>query len=350
MQAACGRLFFVSVVGWSVVCGCDSGDSPSDGASGSASGGTTTGSGGTNASASGSGGAAGTTPGTAGSGAAAGTDAGGSGGGGAQGGANATAGSSGSPQSGGTSASGGPATGGTGGAAGGTSGTGSPCAGKSYKLCEDFEGGNATTLPAGWTSFKGYGDASPQDQTITSVEFHTGAKALQSNSAQKGISRIQKDLAPLGPTASKHWGRVFYKVKSPVAKNPSNVLHVTFVSLMGTTENRVVDIVEQQNSNVHQWLFNNPNDQGGKASAYNWAFDADWHCAEWFVDVGAKSYRFFSDEEEVTELAFTGVDNQMSDYEQIIVGATHYQSDTLSEPFVMWFDDLALDDAQIGCK
>jgi hypothetical protein len=205
-------------------------------------------------------------------------------------------------------------------------------------------------LPTGWTSFKGYGASSPQDQTITTAQFHSGTKALQSNSAQKGISRIQKDLTPLGATASKHWGRVFYKVKFPAAKNPSNVLHVTFVSLLGTTENRVVDIVEQANSNVHQWLFNNPNDQGGKASSYDWTFDADWHCAEWFVDVGAKSYRFFSDAEEVKEIAFTGQDNQMSDYKAIIVGATHYQEDKLSEPFVMWFDDLAIHDTQVGCK
>jgi len=328
--------------------GCDSGDSSPNGPSGGAS---PNGGGGATNSTAVSGGAAGSAAGSASSGAGSPTGGGGQGGGVAQGGAS---GSAGSGPAGGTSssagaASGGAASGGAGGS-GGTSSGSSPCSGKSYKLCEDFEGGSDTMLPAGWTSFKGYGTASPQDQTVSSTQFHTGTKALQSNSAQKGISRIQKDLTPLGATASKHWGRVFYKVKSPAAKNPSNVLHVTFVSLMGTTENRVVDIVEQQNSNVHQWLFNNPNDQGGKASSYNWTFDADWHCAEWFVDVGAKSYRFFSDAKEVTELAFTGVDNQMSDYKSIIVGATHYQSDTLSEPFVMWFDDLAIDDAQIGCK
>jgi len=340
MRVTLGSLLSLSsVLGSMLVSGCDSGDSSSNGSSGgnAAAGGGTSGSSGTSPA----------TAGTSGSTAGASPTAG-QGNGGGQGG------TSGSGQSGGSSSTagstaGGSSNGGAGGS-GGTSGGGSPCAGKTYKLCEDFEGGSETTLPTGWTSFKGYGTASPQDQTITSTQFHTGAKALQSNSAQKGISRIQKDLTPLGATASKHWGRVFYKVKSPAAKNPSNVLHVTFVSLMGTTENRVVDIVEQQNSNVHQWLFNNPNDQGGKASAYNWTFDGDWHCAEWFVDVGAKSYRFFSDAKEVTELAFTGVDNQMSDYKSIIVGATHYQSDTLSEPFVMWFDDLAIDDAQIGCK
>ncbi|RYZ08195.1 MAG: hypothetical protein EOO73_09025 [Myxococcales bacterium] len=171
-----------------------------------------------------------------------------------------------------------------------------------------------------------------------------------SNSAQKGISRIQKDLTGLGATASKHWGRIFYKVKSPAAQNPSNYFHVTFVSLLGTSENRVVDTVSEPASNVHQWLFNNPNDKGGAASSYDWMWDANWHCAEWFVDVGAKSYRFFSDSKEVTEIALTGGDNQMSDYKSLIIGATHYQDDALPAPFVVWFDDLAIADTQIGCQ
>lgn len=305
---------------------CGSSDPPQGGAAGTMSGGTANGGG--SAGSTMVGGANGVGGGTAGS-----AGAGGGTGGvpvGGQAGAAAAGGSSGS-----------------GGASGG--GSGSPCSGKAYKLCEDFESGALGALPTGWTSFMGYGPASPQDQTLTVSEFHSGKQALQSNSAQKGISRIQKDLTALGTTASKHWGRIFYKVKSPAAKNPANVLHVTFLSLLGTSENRVVDIVEQQNSNVHQWLFNNPDDQGGTMSSYDWTFDSAWHCAEWFVDVSAKTYRFFSDAKEVTEIGFAGQDNQMSDYKTIIVGATHYQSDTLSEPFVVWFDDLAIDDMQIGC-
>lgn len=323
--------------------GCDTGDS-SPGAGGSGGGGSLGGGGAAGAVAAGGGGAAGSTAGMSSSSAGSST-AGGAGGvsAGGTGGASAGASTGGAGAAGVAGSAGAAGSSGSGGAAGGSA----PCA---HKLCEDFESGSESTLPSGWTSFKGYGAASPQDQTITTAQFHSGAKALQSNSAQKGISRIQKDLTPLGATASKHWGRIFYKVKSPAAKNPSNVLHVTFIGLLGMTENRVVDIVEQANSNVHQWLFNNPNDQGGKASSYSWTFDADWHCAEWFVDVGAKSYRFFSDAKEVTEIAFTGQDNQMSDYKAIIVGATHYQEDKLSEPFVVWFDDLAIDDTQIGCQ
>jgi len=281
--------------------------------------------------------------------------AGGGGGGSMNGGAPATGGSAGSSSAGnsgggGLSGGGGASGGGPNGGGSNGGGASSSCSGKTYKLCEDFENGSVGSLPTGWTSFKGYGDASPQDQTLSSDEFHSGGKALMSNSAQFGVSRIQKDISALGATASKHWGRIFYKVKSPAAKDPANYLHVTFVSLFGASENRVVDTVSMTNSNTHQWLFNNPNDQGGTASKYDWTFDAAWHCAEWFVDVGTKSYRFFSDAQEVKELAFVGQDNQMSNYKTLIVGATHYQKDTLSGPFIVWFDDLAIDDAQIGCQ
>jgi hypothetical protein len=172
--------------------------------------------------------------------------------------------------------------------------------------------------------------------------------ALKSSSLAKGQNRIQKSLSTLGATASKHWGRIFYKVDSPVTKPSSGVLHVTWVGLLGSGENRVVDTVENTEG-AHQWLYNNPDDTGGLGSAYDWIYDAAWHCAEWYVDVSAKQYRFFSDSKEVTSIGFTGKDDaQMSNYTSVIVGATFYQEPPA--PFVMWFDDLAIDDAQIGCQ
>lgn len=61
------------------------------------------------------------------------------------------------------------------------------------------------------------------------------------------------------------------------------------------------------------------------------------------------SYRFFSDSTEVTQIGFTNKTNsQMTPYKAIIVGAEFYQMP--STPFVVWFDDLAIDDNQIGCR
>jgi len=239
----------------------------------------------------------------------------------------------------------------TGGAGGGVAGG---CAGKSYKLCGDFESSTAGAVPTGWTSFQGYnGKIGATDQAVATDAAHSGSKALKSIAASQGTARVQKALSSLGATASKHWGRLFYKVQSPSAVDPSHVLHTTFVSMMGgSAENRIVDTVETQNAHTHQWLFNTPDDACCTSSSYDWTFDDAWHCAEWYVDLTTKSYRFFSDSKEVTQLAFSNRSASQipSSYDKIILGATYYQTDTLSGPFTMWIDDLAIDDAQIGCQ
>lgn len=288
-------------------------------------------------------GQAGTTP-TAGV-----TAVGGSGVGGSSAGTGSSAGSAGSSSAGagggavgGASGSGNGGSSGSGGSGGGTSGA---C---THKLCEDFESGTTGALSDGWTKLKGYGAGAATDVGLSGDAFRSGKQALKSSSMATGQTRAQRSLAALGATASKHWGRIFYKVQSPATKPSSGVLHVTFVGLMGNSENRVVDIVENTQGK-HQWLYNNPDDKGSLGSSYDWTFDDAWHCAEWFVDVGAKSYKFFSDSKEVPSIGFTGKnDAQMSDYKSIIVGAEFYQMPPT--PFVMWFDDLAIDDTQVGCQ
>ena len=317
------------LVGASVACSVD--DEPALGGSGTGNGGSagasvgqagTTNVAGVNA----QGGSGGGSAGTSSSAGAAGTSVGGAGGNSAGAGGN----------------SGGSAGSGTGGSAGAAPGA---C---THKLCEDFETGATGALSDGWTKLKGYGAGAASDVGLAGDQFHSGKQALKSSSMATGQTRAQRSLSALGATASKHWGRIFYKVQSPATKPSSGVLHVTFVGLMGNSENRVVDIVENTQGK-HQWLYNNPDDNGSLGSAYDWTFDDAWHCAEWFVDVGAKSYKFFSDSKEVPSIGFTGKnDAQMSDYKSIIVGAEFYQMPPT--PFVMWFDDLAIDDKQVGCQ
>ena len=243
----------------------------------------------------------------------------------------------------GGAAGGGGAAAGTGGAAGGTT---SGCA---YKLCENFESGSVGALPTGWTAYNGYGNDAMKGVALASDQAHSGTMSLKSSSMVPGEERIQKSLAALGATANKHWGRIFYKVQSPAPKTSGGVyFHTTMVALEGTTENRVVDSVQSPDG-THQWIYNVPDDSCCTGSTYDWTFDANWHCAEWYVDVTTKSYRFFTDSTEVTSLAFTNNANaKMSSYTAIVVGSIFYQ--TPPSPFVLWLDDLAINDAQIGCK
>jgi len=272
--------------------------------------------------------------------------AGGSGGGGTGG---AQGGRGGAGGAGGRRGSGGAGVGGTTGTGGSGGSPTSACAGKPYKLCEDFETGTAGAIPTGWTSLNGYGTDSMRGVGLATDQFHSGAMALKSSSMAPGQQRVQRSLSALGATATKHWGRIFYKVISPSPK-PANgqVIHVTMTALMGTTENRIVDTVEQSNG-THQWLFNIPDDSCCTGSSYNWSFDNAWHCAEWYVDVSAQAYRFFSDGMEVTQIGFTGKSGaRMSSYTSLGVGAIFYQNPP--SPFTIWFDDLAIDDSQIGCQ
>ncbi len=246
-------------------------------------------------------------------------------------------------------AGGGSSGGGTGGASGdgSDSGAAAGCAGKSYKLCEDFESGTVGGVPTGWTVLRGY-SATRGNVGLAKDEFHSGSMSLKSDSMETGMDRVQRSLATLGTTATKHWGRIFYKVGSPPPTPNSGVIHITFAALEGTTENRVVDTVVATNG-THQWLFNIPDDSCCTGSSYDWSFDASWHCAEWNIDVGAESFRFFSDGKEVTQLAFTGrAGAKMSDYMSIGLGTIFYQMPP--SHVVVWFDDLAIDDNQIGCE
>ncbi len=123
----------------------------------------------------------------------------------------------------------------------------------------------------------------------------------------------------------------------------------------GGQEDRIVDTVEAQGNHTHQWLFNIPDDGCCTSSQYSWTFDAAWHCAEWYVDLTTKSFRFFSDSVEVKALKFTNrtASEIPASYTALILGATYYQGDTLTGPFTMWIDDLAINDAQsgqIGCN
>lgn len=278
------------------------------------------------------------------------------------GGAMAGSGGSGGMTTTGTGGTGGAATSGSGGAGidggagGGTvtdgsSGDGAPagagCAGKSYKLCDDFETGAVGAIPTGWTALRGF-SGQRGGIGLANDQFHSGSMAVKGDSMSTGQDRIQKSLTGLGATAAKHWGRIFYKVQAPAPKPKSGVIHITFTALEGTTENRVVDTVVST-AGTHQWLFNIPDDSCCTSSPYNWTFDEAWHCAEWNVDVAAESFRFFSDGKEVTQLAFTGKTNsKMSNYTSIGVGTLFYQ--TPPTPVVVWFDDLAIDDNQIGCQ
>jgi hypothetical protein len=247
------------------------------------------------------GGSGGGASGRGGGGSGGGGDAGSAGRGGAGGSAgNGSAGSSGSAGNGSAGRGGG---GGAG--AGGASGTagiggGSLCAAGRFLLCEGFEGPVGNTPPAGWTR---QGNA-----TIADDQAARGAHALKlTPAADKGYGFFVYGNAEAFGAA--HWGRLFYRVQTPP---PDAFVHATMAAYqgdgpgIGASTFRVADTVKMAApTSTHQFLFNvqiTGDREFGKGSPYNWSFDGNWHCAEWFVDGANQAYQFYFDGSEVTQI------------------------------------------------
>jgi hypothetical protein len=180
-----------------------------------------------------------------------------------------------------------------------------------------------------------------------------------------GPRRIVHALSTLGASAGKHWGRIFFKVAMPAPVAPSGtVIHSSLVALSGQSpidnvgiEARVVDTVENDRGK-YQFLYNvQPSSRAefGTGAPYDWSYDGAWHCAEWNVAYDTQSYRFFLDGTEVTAIRidkgagnYPGIEIP-SAYDSISIGWINYQN-APNGGFEAWFDDLAIDDAQIGCN
>jgi hypothetical protein len=302
------------------------------------------------------GGSGGGASGRGGGGSGGGGDAGSAGRGGAGGSAgNGSAGSSGSAGNGSAGRGGG---GGAG--AGGASGTagiggGSLCAAGRFLLCEGFEGPVGNTPPAGWTR---QGNA-----TIADDQAARGAHALKlTPAADKGYGFFVYGNAEAFGAA--HWGRLFYRVQTPP---PDAFVHATMAAYqgdgpgIGASTFRVADTVKMAApTSTHQFLFNvqiTGDREFGKGSPYNWSFDGNWHCAEWFVDGANQAYQFYFDGSEVTQIRIqNGAGNTGSGsnethlpmmFNDFRVGWTTYQ--TAPPGFTAWIDEVAIDGQRIGC-
>ncbi|HWP08612.1 MAG TPA: hypothetical protein VNN72_22880 [Polyangiaceae bacterium] len=359
------------------VAACTDGASLEDGGAGKSSAGKsgagaggTAGSSGTSAGRAGGGGASAGKSG-AGAGGAAGSSA-------ASGGASTTGGAAGSPTSGGTSSgtagatagrgggggatSGGATSGGTGsgtaGASdggmgdGGTPGTTGGCAGRDLLICEDFESTNVGSVPSGWTR---HGDLA----AVSDEDKHGGARALRLGAAANSERRIYHDAAVLG---SAHWGRIYYKVETPV---PDAFVHSTMVSLTGdgpqngNSDYRPIDTIKQAKNTPdvggrHNFIFNVQiigSSEFGTETNYDYTFDAKWHCAEYHIQASNQSYELYLDGAKILGFEHGAGNYDDSDipnvFDEIRVGWINYQS--ASPGFTAWIDDVAFDDMRIGC-
>jgi hypothetical protein len=276
------------------------------------------------------------------------------GGGNARGGT-ATGGSTGGRASGGMT-SGGATAGGkaSGGAAtGGVPGTSeSGCADKDYLICEDFESTDVGDVPEGWTR---HGDLAG----VSDDAAKAGKHALKLRPTNNSERRIYHSAVLLG---SAHWGRIHYKVLTPV---PDAFVHSTLVSFTGDaptrgpSEFRTVDTVKQavdtrDVGSKHQYLYNvqvTGSSEFAREGPYDQEFENVWHCVEYHIDASTQSFALYVDGEE--ELSFENGAGEYDrseipdEFDQLRVGWVNYQS--APPGFTAWIDEIAFDDERIGC-
>jgi polyisoprenoid-binding protein YceI len=212
-------------------------------------------------------------------------------------------------------------------------------------FCLDFEDVAPGTIPTGFTK-EGTGIDVVQGQ-----EARSGTRSVKFTSTNYANSGYFKKASVTG----KHWGRLYYKMKTPVP-NINSWLHGTFVAARsGSAEFRFVDTV-QEASGKHQYLYNVEPGDIALQGAYAYQFDNAWVCTEWYVDNQTQTYRFFRNGE---ELAFSrngtttnatnlpGFAPVPATLDWLGFGFRSYQQSSGVEG---WLDDVALSTERIGCN
>lgn len=231
--------------------------------------------------------------------------------------------------------------------------TGDSCAGHSYLLCESFEDTEPGDIPAGW-------ERRGDEVYVSDESVHLGNKALKLDRKISWERRIARNADVLGPT---HWGRIYYRVELPV---PDAFVHSTMVSatgvgpLNGPSEYRFIDTVKQavdtpDVGSRHNWIYNvQPENVGewGRETSYDWQFDGEWHCLEYFVDSVNQAFQLFYDGTEALSFSDGPGNYDRTDlpstFDELRIGWTNYQD--APPGFVAYIDDIAFDSDRIGCN
>ena len=193
---------------------------------------------------------------------------------------------------------------------------------------------------------------------------HTGKKSLRMEPAVNGARTITLKGEILTQLGGEHWGRLYFKVKSPAPSPDTGVIHSTIVSGTATSPSakdpidvRMLGSVEN-NKGMFQYLYNvqprTKRPEFGKGGSYKNKYSDEWTLAEWYVDYATQTYRLFINGEEIPDVAlhkgadkFEGVEIPAV-FETLTFGWNNYQK--AGTGFTVWIDDIALAKDRIGTR
>jgi hypothetical protein len=233
-----------------------------------------------------------------------------------------------------------------------------PLAGRSSPgliLSDDFESTPVGAIPVGFTKTGEIG--------VEEGVAHSGKRALRIEPAVRGgrfISLAPDKVAALG---GEHWGRLYFKVKTPTPLPTGRLIHATLVDGKGISPlaNDLIDVrlatLLFYPSGDFGWFYNvqppNGRKEFGPKSATMQKFTDEWTLLEWHADAATQTYAFFVNGKEVADIGqhkgagnYEGIEIPAA-FQTLSIGFTNYQPAT-GEGFTVWIDDIAVGKKRLG--
>lgn len=222
-------------------------------------------------------------------------------------------------------------------------------------MSENFESTAAGSIPAGFTKT---GDIAVQEGVA-----HSGSHALRIEPAVRGGRYISLDPAKVAELGGEHWGRLYFKVKTPTPLPTGRLIHITLVDGKGISplagdlvDVRLVTLLFYPNGD-YGWFYNvqppNGRKEFGPKSATMQKFNDDWMLLEWHADNATQSYQFFVNGKEVADIGqhkgagnYEGIEIPAA-FQTLSFGFTNYQPAT-DNGFTVWVDDIAVGKHRLG--
>jgi hypothetical protein len=240
--------------------------------------------------------------------------------------------------------------GGSGGSAGAGGGIEPSCAttGKNLLLCEDFETVDVGGVPdpSVWTVDKG----ATATVAVDDQQFKHGKHALHLHTLPEANKALlhEKKTFPLPGGKNSFYGRANFMIAADITV-PKD--HTNFFEASG--------LVGGQPGNYRygaanaKWFANyNPGDPGELSKSD--VPVGKWLCLEWAFLGDTNEMHFWIDGKELTDVAVPpiGVDGKVwtaPKFDSFYFGWITYATDMSSDHYDVWYDDIALDTARIGC-
>lgn len=223
-------------------------------------------------------------------------------------------------------------------------------------VSEDFESTAAGAIPAGFTKTGNIG--------VEEGVAHSGKHALMVEPAVRGgrfISLAPDKVAALG---GEHWGRLYFKVKTPTPMPTGKLIHATFVDgqAVSPLANDQIDVrlatLLFYPTGDFKYFYNVQPPRGGRPefgpkSETMQKFTDEWTLLEWHADAATQTYEFFVNGKEVADIGqhkgaghYEGLEIPAA-FQTLSIGFTNYQPAT-DQGFTVWIDDIAVGKQRLG--